>query len=358
LSSVTAIKRIFALLAALAAVGPALSAQWKDEAARLIGKEKSYAAAAGMLAEGITSFPAAEKADAAALLAFCASRMREAATETRWIVEYFDSYKAADSGFAFLDLVSQSDVIGFLNGWRVKYPWVMGISLIRGVGEDVMMPEGILPLVVEMSNPGYYKFSERGEVIKAGLFNPGFNIIPLDANALFLASGRRTYGLEIKSEGLILNRTIDLDIEIASARAKPVPASPGQSTRPLEYTLIVYIGGEPVLESRKTIRPVPLTIGVKPNQNPFGFKPDYMLNRDKPNPANAFNIINAVSYIYGLLKDLLKKRGRKDLPPPKVETVQDLILTYASKDADGVDYETKITLKLASRVRPFAVRAP
>lgn len=353
-----AIRRAFLVLAALAALGPSLSAQWKDEAARLIGKEKNFAAAAGMLAAGITDYPAPEKADAAALLAFCASRTRDAAAEIRWIVEYFDSYKAADSGFAFLDLVAQSDVIGFLNGWRIKYPWIMGISLIRGVGDDVMMPEGILPLVVEVSNPGYYKLSERGEVIKAGLFASGFNIIALDAHALFLASGRHTYSLEIKSESLILNRTIDLDIEVSSSQARPLPAAPGQSSRPLEYTLIVYIGGEPVLESRKTIRTVPLLTGIRPNQNPFGFKPDYMLNRDKPNPANAFNVINAVSFLYGLLKDLLKKRNRKDLPPPKVETVQDLVLTYASKDADGVDYDTKITLKLSSRVRPYTVRAP
>ncbi|MCX6560290.1 MAG: hypothetical protein NTZ26_07225 [Candidatus Aminicenantes bacterium] len=358
MSSVTAVKRVLLAVAALAALHPALSAQWKEDAAKLIGKEKNYRTAAQMLAAGIDGFPGPEKADAAALLAYCASRTGDLNAETRWIVEYFDTYRAADSGFVFLDLIAQSEVIGFINSWRVKYPWIMGISLIKGVGDDVIMPEGILPLVIEMANPGYYKFSENGSVIKAGLFNPGFNIIALDANALFLASGRHTYGLEIKSEGLILTRAIDLDIEVSSSRAQPVAAPPGQSARPLEYTLIVYIGGEPVLESRKTIRTVPLQLGIRPNQNPFGFKPDYMLNRDKPNPANSFNILNAVSFLYSLLKDLVKKRGRKDLPPPKVETVQDLVLTFRSKDFDGVDYESKITLKLASRVRPLAVRAP
>ena len=172
-----------------------------------------------------------EKGDAAALLAFCSARRGDPQAETRWIVDYFDTYRAADCGFVFLDLITQSDVIGYLNGWRVKYPWIRGISLIKGVGDDVIMPEGILPLAIEMANPGYYKFSENGNVIKAGLFNPGFNVIALDANALFLASGRHTYRLEVRSADLILTREIALDVDVPGpAPAGPaVPGPDGQS---------------------------------------------------------------------------------------------------------------------------------
>ncbi|MDD8027568.1 MAG: hypothetical protein PHI34_13780 [Acidobacteriota bacterium] len=358
MSSDTAIKRALLLLAALAALQPALCAQWKENAARLLGPEKNYAAAAEALAAGMAGFPAAEKADAAALLAFCASRTADPAAETRWIVEYFDSYHAASSGFVYLGLMAQSEVLGFLNGWRARYPWIIGLSLIKGVGDDVIMPEGILPLAVEMSNKGYYKFSEGGNVIKAGFFNPGFNIIALDANELFLASGRRSYVLEVMSGSLILTRAIDLDIEVSSSQPKPEPAAPGQSARPLEYSLTVYIGGEPVLESRKTIRTVPLKIDVRPNQNPYGFKPDYVLTRDKPNPSTSFNALGAVGYLYTLLKDLMKKRGRKDLPPPKIDTVQDLALAFQSKDYEGVAYETAIRLKLTQRALPFSIKTP
>jgi hypothetical protein len=110
--------------------------------------------------------------------------------------------------------------------------------------------------------------------------------------------------------------------------------------------------------SRKTVRPVSLKIDVKPSKNPFGFKPDYMLNRDKPNPMNSFSIFNAIGLLYSLLKDLLKKRGKKDVEPPKIETVQDLALEFQSRDFDGVDYSTRVSLKLATTPLPFAVRPP
>lgn len=354
----TAIKRAILILAAAAVLAPALQAQWREESARLIGRDKNYAAAGKLLQDGISGFEQADKADAAVLLAFCANRTGDTKAETGWIVDYFDSYKAADGGFAFLDLVAQSDVIGFLNGWRAKYPWMVGVSLVKGVGNEVIMPEGILPLVVEMINSGYFKFSENGIVLKAGQFSPGFNIIALDANALFLGSGRHIYRLEVKSGSLLLSREIALDVEVSSTRPQPAPVSAAQSTRPLEYTLTLYIGGEPVMVSRKTVRPVSLKIDVKPSKNPFGFKPDYMLNRDKPDPMNSFSLFNAIGLLYSLLKDLLKKRGKKDVEPPKIETVQDLALEFRSRDFDGVDYTTRVSLKLATTLLPFAVRPP
>ena len=78
------------------------------------------------------------------------------------------TYLTKDGGFVFLDLITQSDVIGFLNGWRMKYPWVSGISLIKGVGNEIIMPEGILPLVVESSTASLFKFFENGAVWPLG----------------------------------------------------------------------------------------------------------------------------------------------------------------------------------------------
>lgn len=352
------LQRVLRVAAFLALLTPALSAQWKGEAARLIGVEKKYAAASEMLETGLPGYPAAEKADAAALLAYCRSRLSDEAGETRWIVEFMDSYGGTDSGFAYMGLLPQADVLGYLTRWRVRYPRIVGISLVKGVGDDVIMPEGILPLAVEMAAPAYYKFMGDGEAVKAGQFLAGFNVIALDANRLFLASGRHAYRLEVMSGSLALSRSIDLDIEVASSLPQPAAPAPGQAARPLEYSLTIYIGGEPVLESRKTIRTVPMDLGIKPNQNPFGFKTDYAVRKDDPSRIGGISVLNAVGYIYGLLKDLFNKRGKKGVPPPKVETVQDLSLTFASKDADGIDYETKIGLKLSSRVLPYAIRSP
>lgn len=358
MSSDTAIKRLVRIAAALALLALALAAQWKGEAARLIGVEKKYAEASRMLEAGLPGYPAADKADAAALLAYCHSRLADEAGETRWMVEFMDAYGGGDSGFVYMGLLPQADVLGFLTRWRARYPRIVGISLVKGVGEDVIMPEGILPLAVEMAAPAFYKFSGGGEADKAGQLLAGFNVIALDANRLFLASGRHTYRLEVMSGRLVLSRTIDLAVEVASSLPQSEAAAPGQSARPLEYSLTLYIGGEPVMESRKTIRTVPMDLGIMPNQNPFGFKPDYAVRKDDPSRIGGVSVLNAIGYVYGLLKDLFAKRGKKGVPPPKVETVQDLSLTFASKDADGIDYETKIGLKLSSRALPYALRAP
>jgi len=356
LFSDTAIKRVLPILAVLAWLAPALSAQWKPEAARLIGTEKKYAEAKEMLTAGLPGLAAAEKADAAALLAYCCFRTADEPGEIRWIVDFFDAYDGTDSGFAYMGLIPQADVLGYLTRWRTRYPRIVGVSLVKGVGDDVIMPEGILPLAVEMSAPGYYKFSSQGSVIKAGQFLAGFNVLALETAHLFLESGRRSYLLEVMGGGLVLSRAIDLDIEVSSARPTPIPAASGAAARPLEYSLTLYIGGERIMESRKTIRTVPMALGLQPNQNPFGFKPDYVIHRDDPGQIGGVSVLGAVSYVYGLLKDLFSKRGRKGVPPPKVETVQELTLSFSSKDADGVDYQGRIGLTLSSRPLPYAVR--
>ncbi len=358
MSSSTAIRRALVLVLAAAALAPAAFGQWREEAAKLIGSDKQYAKAAEAIQRRWSDIADIEKGDAAALLAYCAGRAGDAQAELHWIVEYFDTYLTKDGGFAFLDLITQSDVIGFLNGWRMKYPWVSGISLIKGVGNEIIMPEGIVPLVVEVTNRALYKFSENGAVLKAGVLNPGFNILGLDANTLFLSSGRRLYTLEIRSTNLILTREIALDIDVSSARPKPVLQSQAQTGRPLEYRLTLYIDGKPIWTNQKTIRTIPLKIDVKPSNLKYGFKPDYMLNRDKPDPFNSIDIVQAVSVLYKLLKDLLTTRKDKNAPPPRIETVQDLVLNFNSQDFDGLEYVTKIALKLTVKNLPYQTVAP
>jgi hypothetical protein len=358
LSSSTAIKRALVLVLAAAALAPAAWAQWREEAAKLIGSDKQYAKAAAAIDRRWAEITAIEKGDAAALLAYCANRIGDGPAEIHWIVEYFETYLTKDGGFAFLDLVTQSDVIGYLNGWRVKFPWISGISLIKGVGDEIIMPEGIVPLVVETTNTVLYKFSENGNVLKAGVLNPGFNVLGLDANVLFLNSSRRLYTLEVRSANLILTKEITLDIDVSTARPKPVLGSQAQTGHPLEYRLTLFIDGKPVWTNQKTIRTIPLKIDVKPATLKYSFKPDYMLNRDKPNPFNSIDIVQAVSTLYKLLKDLLAKRKDKNAPPPRIETVQDLTLNFNSKDFDGLEYMTKISMKLNIKNLPYRMVVP
>jgi hypothetical protein len=350
-------KRLLAVAAILFFSAGSLSAQWRADVAQLFAKGRDYKTIVGRLQEAYGSFESLmDKADAAGLLAFGNNKLADAKEEMRWIFEYFETCRQQDSGYAFLDLVSQADVVGWLNVWKGRYPFVREVALVRGVGDQPLIPAGILPLVVDISHEAFYKFSRGASVLEGGEFQPGFNIIALDANELLLTSGTRVYELEIKSGGLVLRKEITLDVQVTAPPQPPQPApQPGQV---LEYTLSMYIGGELVMTSRKVEYPIPWGIDVKPNTLPVGFKPDWVLHRNEPNVMNSFSIVQALSMIYSLLKDLLKKKAKPDAEPPKIQTVQDLSLTFKQKDAAGQDRETKVSLKLRTKNLSYVLAVP
>ena len=127
---------------------------------------------------------------------------------------------------------------------------------------------------------------------------------------------------------------------------------------PISYSLSLYVGGELILESRKTETPPSLAMGIKPSNAPYGYRPDWVLRRDQPNPMNSFSIFQALGMIYSLLKDLFKKRGKKDVEPPKIETVHDLSMDYRQKDVYGRTQETKIALKIQAKSLPYVINGP
>jgi len=179
----------------------------------------------------------------------------------------------------------------------------------------------------------------------------------LDANELFLRPGTRVYKLEVNAAGLILSKEITLEVEAAAPRFSPPrpAASPGQTA---EYTLSMYIGSELVVTSRKVERPVSLQLGLQPGNLPYGFKPDYVLHRDEPNPMNSVSIIQAIGMIYSLLKDLFKKKNKKDAEPPKIQTVHDLTLMFKQKDEYNRDQESKVTIRLLTKNLPYVLSVP
>jgi hypothetical protein len=359
------IKKPGIALALVLCAANALRADWRADVAQLFRKGNEYPAIARLIAERYPGLESLQDcADASALLSYCAFKGGDVETETRWIVEYFESCRMNDTGFAFLDLVSQAEVIGWLNVWRSRYPYVADISLIRGIGDQPVVPEGILPIVVEMGAEAFYKFSRDGNVLEGGEFKSGFNVIALDSNELVLNPGTRVYLLEVKAGRLRLKKEITLDVRVTSPRQTQQPAQtppPGTAAGggpPISYSLSMYIGGQLVMESRKTEAPPSLALGIKPSNAPYGYRPDWVLKRDQPNPMNSFSIFQALGIVYSLLKDLLKKRGKKDVEPPKIETVHDLSMTYRQSDTYGRTQETKLVLKIGSRSLPYVLEGP
>ena len=177
------------------------------------------------------------------------------------------------------------------------------------------------------------------------------------ARDLALPPGTRVYNREVKAAGLVLRKEITLEVEVTTPRFSPPKNAPppGQTA---EYILSMYIGGEFVMTSRKEERPVSLKLGLEPGHLPYGFKPDYVLHRNDPNPMNSFSIIQAIGMIYSLLKDLLKKRSKKDVEPPKIQTVSDLTLTFKQKDEYGRDQESKVSIRLRIKNLPYVLSVP
>ena len=340
----------------------ALHAQWRSDVAQLFSKGKDYKAISEYLLQNYNKLEnVIDNADASGILAFCFGRLNDPQNETRWITEYFESCGAKDTGFAFLDLVNQVDVIGWLNTWKSRYPFIIEIALIKGIGDEPLVPQGILPLVVDIMNDAYYKFYLGSNVLEGGQFKSGFNIIALDANELFLNPGKRVCLLEVKSGGLVLKKEITLDVEASFPRMPAGQPSP-QSIPPVHYALSMYVGGELVLSSRKTesVAP-PFQLGLKPSNNPAYLKPDYYVKRNDPwaNPNfNSFSIFDAVGILYKVLKDLLKKKDNKDAQPPKIQTVQDLSLVFRPKDSAGRDREIKVSIKLRTKNLPYVLSLP
>jgi len=349
-----AIKKNFAFIILLAVSAQVLPAQWKDDVAGIFRGTRDYKSIAELVLARLAKMDAADKPDASGLLAFCFNKLNDKTNEVKWIVEYFETYRAADSGYAFLDLVAQAEVIGTISQWRSRYPFVPEIALIAGIGDTPIIIQGILPLGFDLTADAYFKFFEGSNVLKAGLFKSGPNILSLDANDLFLRPGKRTYFLELKAGELILKKEIDLEIDVSSPRVEPV--APSLKRQPLYYKLSMYVGGELVMASQKTENAVPLKLDVRPNQNPFGYKPDYYVTRNNPG-GNFLSIFDAIGVLYQLLKDLFKKKDGK-AEPPKIQLVQEMTISNKQKDADGNDRETKVSIKLKTKNLPYVLSVP
>lgn len=349
-----AIKKNIVLIVLLAVSAQVLPAQWKDDVAGIFRGTRDYKSIVELILARLDKMDAADKPDASGLLAFCFNKLNDKTNEVKWIAEYFETYRAGDSGYAFLDLVGQAEVIGYVSQWRGRYPFVPEIALIAGIGDSPIIIQGILPLGFDLTADAYYKFSEGSNVLKAGLFKSGPNILSLDANDLFLRPGKRTYFLELKAGELILKKEIDLDIEVSSPRIEP--KAPSLKRQPLYYKLSMYVGGDLVMASQKMENAVPLKLDVKPNQNPFGYKPDYYVTRNNPG-GNFLSISDAINVIYQLFKALLKKKDGK-AEPPKIQLVQEMTISNKQKDTDGNDRETKVTIKLKTKNLPYVLSVP
>lgn len=346
------IKKILSLLLFLSAV-QFLSAQWKNEIAGYLGDKKDYKGAAEYLISHLGQMDNADKPDVCALLAFSFSKLNDRASELEWIVQYFETYQGKDTSFIFLDIITQAEVVEYIARWKSRYPLITEIAFISTQPDSVLFVQGILPLDIEISNDGYYKFSTDKEVIKAGLFQAGFNLIGLEIRPLLEKPGTYVYWLETKADDLILKKEIDIEVEVHSPFLIPKARPTILNINPMEYKLSMYVDGELILTSKKTEKDVLLKLDIPPSKNPFGFKPDYYVTRNNPG-QNFVSILDAIGVAYQLLKDLLKKKKSGEIETPKIQKLQEISLAWKQNDTDGTEKETRARLKLKIKNTSFS----
>lgn len=347
LSSNMVNRKILSLVLFLSAV-QLLQAQWKNEITSYLADKKDYKGAIEYLTGHLNQMDDTDKPDAYGLLAFSYANLNDQASEMNWLVQYFESSRGKESSFAFLDLMTQAEVIEYLARWKSKYPLITEIAFISTQADNIFLTQGILPLDIEISNDAYYKFSNEKEVIKAGLFKAGFNLIGLDIIPVLEKSGTYTYFLEVKNGNLILKREIDLEADVHSPFLVPKASPAIPKINPMEYKLSMYVNGQLILTSQKIEKSVALKLDMHPSKNPFGFKPDYWVTRNNPG-QNYVSILDAIGVAYQLLKDLLKKKKSGGTESSKIKKLQEISIAYKRKDTDGVEKEIRAQIKLKTK---------
>jgi hypothetical protein len=338
--------KILTALVLLLAAGGGLFGAWRTEVAVYLGSAE-YREAGGLLLSNYQSLEAVDRPEASALLAFIFKKQGEANSERRWLLEYFETQAGANTDFSFLDIAVEGEVTAFLNGWRMKYPRLSGVYLVTHKGENFLSAPADLVIGLEAPVEILYKFSDEKGPRQGGLLHRGLNLIALEAEGLFNASGTHVLTLDFKSGDIQLRKELALEVRLSAE-----PASAGQP-RPmdLEYSLKMFVGGNQVASSRKTGRDKnPLDLNIPPvnlRANPM-FKPPH--SNDPFDPDNrGVSILDAINVAYGLLKDLFK--NKQEPYQSSIEKQTSVTYTYFQGSPEGSG-ENQVSAVIMLRARP------
>jgi len=74
-----------------------------------------------------------------------------------------------------------------------KAPIILGIDFIEDQRFESIYPPSEIRIGIQIREKAYYKFSLGSDVIEAGLFMPGLNVINIEARSLFNRSGGHVF---------------------------------------------------------------------------------------------------------------------------------------------------------------------
>lgn len=349
------VKKAALFLFFLTAVSGPAFADWREEAAQLIGKNQDFKAAAEYLTLKFDSLEELDRKTASGLLAYCHDRLGDKAGSFKWLSEYFETYGWGVAWFDFLDTTTNISVAQYLRRWQAKYPLAMEIALIESRRPEDMGPPAVVVIGIEMANEAYFKFFDEQDILKAGLFKRGYNSISLETPRLFQKTGVRRFRLELKADDLILTKDVDISVQV-DIQTQAAPAGTPAANKKQEYILSLFFGNRLLALNKKTVsldRSIKIPL-PPPNErfSPFGpVEPT-----DRRNPiATSFPIFALPAVIAELIRELRKKDPPE--PPIVLQKKREMTIRFKWRNAEGYLAEVRALLRIASKnssVRPFS----
>lgn len=314
-----------------------LRGDWMEDVNRYF-KDKDYQAAETYLASIYPKSESSFQPTLCALLAYCAGRISDKPSEFHWIMEYFEVFWGRDVITHYLDKGEQDALEDFLNRWRIQYPLIWNISLVEPHNSEVKGAPSKLIFALDAEKEGAYKLLQGGNLIKAGLFQKGYNSFSIPAKMMWEKRSQQEFMLEFKVGELILQKKVELEIRINS---QSQVLEKHEDRTDYTYDLSLYLGSRLMASSRKIhSKKAPIDWGTHPG---VPYTPPLPPKESNTRPSS-FSIFSAIGLAAGLVKQLAKKDVLAPTPPPRL--VRMMTETFSRQGAAGEKEEMQVTIRL------------
>jgi len=343
------------LLAAVVffALAVCLSADWRTDVMSLLDPQRDFSGALSYLH---SVYPGGiddqDKPDVLAMLAFLADKAGEAEEARKLAVEYFETYKDNDPGFDYLNNSLLREFVVFWGEWKRTYPLISNVLFLERPDESESFPPLSLEVGLDLMNPGYYKVSRGERAIEGGYWQAGYHILKLPVASAYEGADRADFDLDIRTGSMVVRKRISIVIGIQETSAPTLlprrtnaVKDPLSLPRPVEGEVSLFIGDKLILTSKKlSSRPSPIVFKL-PGPSAPGTKP-YMAPRKDDPMLNQVSILDAVTAIYDVLKDLGKKKKAAAVAAPAYAKTAQRAYSFTRAASDGTAVRIKASLSL------------
>ncbi|TFG74252.1 MAG: hypothetical protein E4H23_12305 [Chrysiogenales bacterium] len=166
-----AIKKGFCFGAVFLMILSLAAAEWQDETAGRIDKEKEYPLLVESLQKQFPALADSEKAAVSLIIGYCQSRLKDFQAELFWMKKYLEESRAVDVKLGFLPAGSRQKILRFRTSWQKDFPVLWELGLETADSElAYFVPPGELKLRLQVSVPcNFQLFGREGNLLAQGV---------------------------------------------------------------------------------------------------------------------------------------------------------------------------------------------